>query len=300
SLSSSDSRHSSSKHKKSKRKHRQRSRSRSRSEDRYSRRDRSPGRRRRSRSHERGRRSRSPARRRSRSHDRSRRSPSPYSRSRRSRSDSRGRYTGRRRSGSRDRVRRSSSRSRSVSRRSSPDRRRDRGTPTEQSLSRSESATLDSIPGFSDMTPAEQAQARLKLALKAAAMADEKLKEQAGSSQSSPRPLDRQNFADAVASIESDSFAPATFKSSRSHKDIQKDVASTHFSQSHDLAMFGAVGSSVVFTKTEPLDKNAFDIDPESVMDASLNCDPEEKMKRWIQKLAAMRRKKIEGEVLTY
>lgn len=150
------------------------------------------------------------------------------------------------------------------------------------------------------MTPAEQAQARLKLALKAAAMADEKLKEQSSSlaQHSSPRPQDRLDFADAVASIESDSFAPAVFKSSRSFRESQKDVGGGH--ASHDLAMFGAVGSSVVFTKTEPLDRSALDDNPEAIMDDSLKVDPEEKMKRWIQKLTAMRRKKLEGDVLIY
>lgn len=72
-------------------------------------------------------------------------------------------------------------------------------------------------------TPAEQAQARMKMALKAAAMADEKLKEQTGMYQSSYlNPSSSKDFADAVASIELDNFSPSVFKSSRSTKSSLK------------------------------------------------------------------------------
>ena len=68
-------------------------------------------------------------------------------------------------------------------------------------------------------TPSEQAQVRLRLALRAAAAADEKLKDHSMSSPSQQSsPLSRRDFADAVASIESDAFAPSSFKSSRLSK----------------------------------------------------------------------------------
>lgn len=57
----------------------------------------------------------------------------------------------------------------------------------------------------------------MKMALKAAAMADGKLKEQAGFTQSMD-PIDSRNFTDAVALIESDGFVPTAFKSSRASR----------------------------------------------------------------------------------
>ncbi|XP_076454318.1 uncharacterized protein LOC143289232 isoform X3 [Babylonia areolata] len=295
------------KHKKSKKKHRQRSRSYSRSPERHSRRDRSPPRRRRSRSPDRSRRSRSSDRgRRSRSYERKRRS----SRDRRSRSDSRDRVSSRRRSTSRERSRRSrsdsGSRSQYDSRRSSAERKKGRRgstSPTPHAVSTSESNALDEIPGFKDMTPAEQAQMRLKMALRAATMSDEKLKEQSPSSaQGAPvsSPLSRQQFAEAVATIDADSFVPTSFKSSRSSKSLKETREAATELPSHNMAMFGAVGNSVVFTKAEPVDKSseALEDNPETLFADCLKVDPEEKMARWIQKLTALRRKRLEGEAI--
>ncbi|XP_076454316.1 uncharacterized protein LOC143289232 isoform X2 [Babylonia areolata] len=296
------------KHKKSKKKHRQRSRSYSRSPERHSRRDRSPPRRRRSRSPDRSRRSRSSDRgRRSRSYERKRRS--------RSRSDSRDRVSSRRRSTSRERSRRSrsdsGSRSQYDSRRSSAERKKGRRgstSPTPHAVSTSESNALDEIPGFKDMTmscqtPAEQAQMRLKMALRAATMSDEKLKEQSPSSaQGAPvsSPLSRQQFAEAVATIDADSFVPTSFKSSRSSKSLKETREAATELPSHNMAMFGAVGNSVVFTKAEPVDKSseALEDNPETLFADCLKVDPEEKMARWIQKLTALRRKRLEGEAI--
>lgn len=39
----------------------------------------------------------------------------------------------------------------------------------------------------------------------------------------------------------------------------------------HDLAMFGAVGSSIVFSKTEPIDRAMLQEDPEAIVDASVS-----------------------------
>lgn len=154
------------------------------------------------------------------------------------------------------------------------------------------------------MTPGEQAQLRLKLALRAAVAADERLKENAASSsplQGSSSPLSRQQFSDAVASIESDSFVPSSFKSSKSSRNLKETLEGSEMSlsSSHSMAMFGAVGSSVVFTKAEPIDKHqiALEDSPETLFDKSiLDATPEEKMKRWIQKLTIIRRKKRDEE----
>lgn len=170
--------------------------------------------------------------------------------------------------------------------------------------SAAESLSLTDIPGFQEMTPSEQAQVRMKLALKAAVAADEQLRERAATSSPScgtPNPLTRQQFSDAVASIEADSFVPSTFKSGRSSKNLKETLESgdMSLSSSHSMAMFGAVGSSVVFTKTEPLEKGqtALEDNPENLFDKSiLEVTAEEKMKRWIQKLTSLRKKRRDEE----
>ena len=48
---------------------------------------------------------------------------------------------------------------------------------------------------------------------------------------------------------------------------------------SHHMAMFGAVGSSVIFTKTEPMDKSqtALEDNPETLFDPSVSQDISQK-----------------------
>ncbi|XP_041373676.1 serine/Arginine-related protein 53-like [Gigantopelta aegis] len=309
----------SSKHKKSKKsksKHRKRSHSRSR--ERLTRQSRSTSRvqrsrsrDRRSRSRDRGSRSRDRG---SRSRDRGSRTRDRGSRSRdrissrdryrRSQSRSRDKYSHSRkrsRSDSRSRSYRSRTRSRERSRRSRSYDRRSRTPVHKRRYNQSPASpavkteknpdSLSSlIPGFDDMTPSEQATARMRLALKAAAAADEKILGHSQNSKPSGYSTlqDMTKFSEAVEDIESASFQPKTFKSGRSDKTKADDDFTTH-----EMAIFGAGKFEI---RTDPADKKNFFVEPDSYAHPNLYVDPEEKMNRWVQKLSAMRRRKIEGE----
>ncbi|XP_033760448.1 serine/Arginine-related protein 53-like [Pecten maximus] len=284
SLSGSDSSYVSYKHKKSKSsKSRRRSRSISRGRDRRSR-SRSRGHRRRSRSIDRYSRSRSRER---------------YSSRRRSRSGSRGHSY--RRSRSRERYQRS--RSRTPDRYKSKPKRRSRSIERVKGSSRYNSASPSSsskgkdskedpaemIPGFHDMTPAEQTKLRLQLALKAAAAADERIKDQIKESQfgGASTVEDQMKFSSAVKDIESSTFVPTSFKSTRSDRPNTDDKK--------DDFLFGTAGEiRADMTPRKPLIIH----DLNTLSHPNLHVDPDEKMKRWIERLTMLRKKKLEGEVI--
>jgi hypothetical protein len=86
------------------------------------------------------------------------------------------------------------------------------------------------------------------MALKAAAAADERLKDTSTPSSRPISPGSRQQFSDAVASIEGDSFSQATFKSSRSSRNIKVCFPSRFFFPSlcfsfYNSSNFDAVAS---------------------------------------------------------
>lgn len=157
------------------------------------------------------------------------------------------------------------------------------------------------------LTPAEQAEQRMRLALKAAAAADEQLrmknmKEDANSNSSlgtssmgtsSLAVLEHQDFAGSVAAIESDSFVVSSFTSSRSK--VKEEPSELRLS--HDDAIFGSLAVTGFTLKPDP-DTRPIDMDPDSIMHPSLYCDPDEKMDRWMQRLAQLRRRKLEGEAM--
>ncbi|KAK2180360.1 hypothetical protein NP493_446g01014 [Ridgeia piscesae] len=258
SVESYSSRHS--KHKRSKKASKHRHRSRSRSKGKYDRRSRS------------------------RSYDKKSRSDDR----RRSRSRSRQR-SHRRRSQSRSRYRRSYSRERSDTKGRS--RSRSRSKPPKEKIPVVKVEPSANIPGFDNMTPAEQAQARLHLALRAAAAADRQLKAQGllgANVKSEPAILslaEQQNRAKAIDDIESDSFVPAAFKSTRG----QQSSLTPDLNSSHDSAIFGQNSAAkntnigaIVCMKVE------------SIMHPNLYVSAEEKMVRWKEKLSRMRKKIIE------
>lgn len=153
------------------------------------------------------------------------------------------------------------------------------------------------------LTPAEQAEQRMRLALKAAAAADEQLRQRSGLDDSASNSatvtsslgiLDHQDFAVSVAAIESDSFVSSSFSSSRSAK-VKDEVAEPRLS--HDDAIFGSLAVTG-FTLQPDLDTRPLNMDPDSIIHPSLYCDPEEKMDRWIQRLSVLRRRKLEGEAM--
>ncbi|KAL5003961.1 hypothetical protein ScPMuIL_017417 [Solemya velum] len=255
-------------------------------------------------------RDRRPRRSRSRSYKRRSRSRSYGKRSRsksygrRSRSRSYGRRS---RSGSRN-ARRSRTRSRSYGRRS---RSRDRHSKKSKRYSRSRSRDRSSragakspnnskkdhlnddpcacIPGFTEMTASEQTRVRMNLALKAAAAADEKLKEGlTGEKSDSPISFkDQEKYASAIAEIESNEFVPSTFKSSRYEKKYEDKKSMDDFA-------FGTVAE----IKIDPTKKFTIPTDITVLAHENLSTDPEVKMDRWIEKLKSMRRKKLEGEAI--
>ncbi|KAI8786356.1 serine/Arginine-related protein 53 isoform X2 [Biomphalaria glabrata] len=248
-----------------------RGRSRSTSLDKYvTRKNRSPDRRgtrkswSRSPSPRRSRRSRTrspvPARRRSRSYDRNRRSKSPA-------------------------RRRSYSRERSSSRRSSVESKR----TSRSSPSKSVSSSMNNLPS------SVQAEKRMRQALIAAAAADEKLRETSSGLSGGNSFAESQAFANSVAAIESNSFVPSSFKSSRTYK-VKEE--STDLTSSHDDAIFGSLTVTGFTIKPDP-DTKPIQLDPDSIIHPSLYCDPEEKMERWIQRLTQLRRRKLEGEAIS-
>ncbi|XP_059144207.1 serine/Arginine-related protein 53-like [Physella acuta] len=196
----------------------------------------------------------------------------------------------------RDRRSRSYDRTNSLSR-SSTEARRDtshsRGSPNVNVKGLS---ITDVSPGFSNMTPSEQAEERMRLALKAAAAADEKLRvREIPSAVSVAASLaESQAFASSVAAIESNSFVQSVFKTSRA-KTKMDEVTDTQ--ASHDDAIFGSLSVSGFTIKPDP-DMKPLQLDSESIMHPSLYCDPEEKMNKWIHRLTQLRQRKLEGEVM--
>lgn len=142
------------------------------------------------------------------------------------------------------------------------------------------------------MTPAEQAKVRMQMALKAAAAADEKIKEQQQINYKSVKTEDKSfeeqlKFSSAVSEIESSSFNPSSFKSSRSDK---KDQA-----PKSEEFLFGTAAEF----KPDMITRHTFVIeDPDNLAHPNLHVDPQEKLERWIQKLTAMRKRKLEGEAI--
>lgn len=126
------------------------------------------------------------------------------------------------------------------------------------------------------------------MALKAAAAADEKLKSDVPRSHSSTSLQDSLSFSQAIQDIESSSFVTSSFKSSRGDKKEEKIIK--------DEFTFGTAGELRLDSQKKPV---LVDVEKEELAHPSLYTDPEEKLDKWIQKLAAMRRKKLEGEALT-
>lgn len=131
----------------------------------------------------------------------------------------------------------------------------------------------------------------MRLALKAAAAADEKLRIRESTSST---PSDAQTFAHAVAAIESNSFVQSNFKTSRVAK-VKDEAAETQ--ANHDDAIFGSLTVSG-FTIKPDLDNKPLQFDQESIIHPSLYIDPEEKMDKWISRLAQLRQKKLEGDAM--
>lgn len=147
------------------------------------------------------------------------------------------------------------------------------------------------IPGFADMTPAEQAQARMQMALKAAAAADEKIKEQLTGSSTATESKSHQEqlqFSNAIKDIESSSFVQSSFVSNRADKEKTGSKKEEEFS----------FGTAAEF-KPDMAVKKILEVDDlTKLAHSNLFVDPEVKMDQWVERLKSLRQKKLEGEVI--
>ncbi|KAK8760819.1 hypothetical protein V5799_027910 [Amblyomma americanum] len=250
-----------------------RRRSRSNSSPRYSSSKGSSSRRRRSGSRHRRSRSWSPGPR--------RRSRSPKHRSRRSRSSS----SSRRRSWSgSDSPRRTSKASPSIS----PKRVRKPGDPVAPKTG----------------NEADQLKQKIQQVIKAAANANAELrergllpsgssKEAAATSSSSPSVMEQMERARLIDDINAPSFSQQAFVSRRDH--CKKDAASSSKEvDNHAAAIFGSFESLMAASK-EVVPLSNWREKPELLIHESLKEAPEVKLERWRKKLAAERRKRLNG-----
>ena len=138
------------------------------------------------------------------------------------------------------------------------------------------------------MTPSEKSQIRMKMALKAAAAADEKIKNQ---SKADTKSFEEQmKFSKSIVDIESTAFVQSSFVSNRKEKSDKDN------DKKDDLFLFGTAAEF----KPDLVPKKipTFD-DPMSLADPSLFVDPAVKMEKWIERLNSLRRKRLEGEALS-
>ncbi|XP_061916168.1 serine/Arginine-related protein 53 [Entelurus aequoreus] len=273
----------------SSRSHRSNRRSRSRSRDRRRKRrsnsssSHSSSRRRRSRSGDKGRSHRS-----HRSRSKDRRSHSRHRRSR-SKSGSRRGSHGRRRSRSRSRDR--SNRGRHKGRDKDKERDRGRNRDKEKSKDKAEKKgdTASMKARLEHLTPAEQAKVRMQMVLEAAAKTDEVLKAKiARQEEETRKKLDTdgtsleeqvQRIKD-IEAIESDSFVPQAFKSSRDDIKIELGVK-----QEPDLTddVDMSFPTSIIYNETDTLAHPALFMDKEKAEEL------------WLTRLRSLRQERLMG-----
>ncbi|XP_019743201.1 serine/Arginine-related protein 53 isoform X2 [Hippocampus comes] len=261
-----------------------------------------------SRSHRSSRRSRS----RSRDRRRKKRSSSSSSRSssrkRRSRSGDKGRShrshrtcsRDRSRSGSRSRRgshgrRRSRSRDRARSRHKGRDRDKDKGRDRDRDREKTKDKVekkgdaVSMKAGLEHLTPAEQAKVRMQLVLQAAAKTDEVLKAKIAKQEQETRKkrdIEGTSLEDQVRrikdieAIESDSFVPQAFKSSRD--DVKTDPVVKHESDRMDDADL-SFPLSIVYN------------DSDTLAHPALFMDKEKAEEMWLNRLISLRQERLMG-----
>lgn len=150
------------------------------------------------------------------------------------------------------------------------------------------------------MPPSKQAELKLQQALRAAAIADEKLKEAGLLPEGVGRSLQDINIreehdagvsrAAAIEAIEDEGFTQTHFTSSKNAKASSGNVLPTH-----DNAIFGSLTLDLPETDPAKILK-AGPCDPKSLMHPNFFVPAEKKMEKWCQKLKIMRDRKLEGE----
>nr|XP_039258136.1 serine/Arginine-related protein 53-like [Styela clava] len=300
--------------KKSKKKSKSRKRSRSTSYE--SRRSRDSRRKSRSRSRERSYSSDRSGRSRSRDErkrrHRSRSDDSYRSRRSRRRSRSRTRSPRRRRSKSRTNSREKSeySRRRSLSRERSKKKKKSKKNSPERSPPQKKKDPCEDIPGFAEMTPAQQSRLRVQAAFNAAEAQSSAFEPEKGSPAVVESAIDQMERAQVIEDIEDSDFMPTHFSSSRANK--SKEISKmpswpSNLAEQEDYHEMAIFGNSAILSLDEkakkeisevnkPLVKKTIkweDRDPKTLAHPNLHITHEEAENRWLEKLNQMRREKL-------
>ncbi|XP_015727582.1 serine/Arginine-related protein 53 isoform X4 [Coturnix japonica] len=206
----------------------------------------------------------------------------------------------------RRRHRSSSSSSYGSRRKRSRSRSRGRGKSYRSQRSRSKSRTRRDAgnikAGLEHLTPAEQAKARLQLVLEAAAKADEALKAKERSEEEAKKRkeedqttlVEQVKRVKEIEAIESDSFVPQTFRSS---KEVKKTVEPPELKYEPITIGAGSVEASASEKETLPANiPTAIKYqDDNSLAHPNLFTEKAEAEEKWFQRLIALRQERLMG-----
>ncbi|XP_031459544.1 serine/Arginine-related protein 53 isoform X2 [Phasianus colchicus] len=206
----------------------------------------------------------------------------------------------------RRRHRSSSSSSYGSRRKRSRSRSRGRGKSYRSQRSRSKSRTRRDAgnikAGLEHLTPAEQAKARLQLVLEAAAKADEALKAKERSEEEAKKRkeedqatlVEQVKRVKEIEAIESDSFVPQTFRSS---KEVKKSVEPPELKYEPVTIGAGSVEASAPEKETVPANiPTAIKYqDDNSLAHPNLFIEKAEAEEKWFQRLIALRQERLMG-----
>ncbi|KAM6062552.1 serine/Arginine-related protein 53 isoform 2-T4 [Chlamydotis macqueenii] len=206
----------------------------------------------------------------------------------------------------RRRHRSSSSSSYGSRRKRSRSRSRGRGKSYRSQRSRSKSRTRRDSgnikAGLEHLTPAEQAKARLQLVLEAAAKADEALKAKERSEEEAKKRkeedqatlVEQVRRVKEIEAIESDSFVPQTFRSS---KEVKKSTEPPELQYEPVTVGAGSVDASA--PEKEPAPANIPTAikyqDDNSLAHPNLFIEKAEAEEKWFQRLIALRQERLMG-----
>ncbi|XP_021249247.1 serine/Arginine-related protein 53 isoform X3 [Numida meleagris] len=206
----------------------------------------------------------------------------------------------------RRRHRSSSSSSYGSRRKRSRSRSRGRGKSYRSQRSRSKSRTRRDAgnikAGLEHLTPAEQAKARLQLVLEAAAKADEALKAKERSEEEAKKRkeedqatlVEQVKRVKEIEAIESDSFVPQTFRSS---KEVKKSIEPPELKCEPVTVGGGSVEASAPEKETAPANiPTAIKYqDDNSLAHPNLFIEKAEAEEKWFQRLMALRQERLMG-----
>ncbi|XP_064372618.1 serine/Arginine-related protein 53 isoform X2 [Dromaius novaehollandiae] len=206
----------------------------------------------------------------------------------------------------RRRHRSSSSSSYGSRRKRSRSRSRGRGKSYRSQRSRSKSRTRrdpgNIKAGLEHLTPAEQAKARLQLVLEAAAKADEALKAKERSEEEAKKRkeedqatlVEQVKRVKEIEAIESDSFVPQTFRSS---KEVKKTTEPTELKYEPVTVGVGTVDAPATEkeTTTANIPTAIKYQDDNSLAHPNLFIEKAEAEEKWFQRLIALRQERLMG-----